>query len=124
MANYNPDTSNLIKNSDLSPEELRQKCSNGGKKSGEVRRKKAELKKTLESILLEIGDKKNNLTYEQMSALWLIANSINKNKGGNPYAYKMIKETLGQDDEETKTRMVEIKVVDNSHLEKKMYEKK
>lgn len=42
---------NLIPNSKRTPDELRRMTSNGGKKSGEVRRKKADFRKTLNAWL-------------------------------------------------------------------------
>lgn len=44
---------NLIKNSDLTPEELRQKTSNGGKKSGKVRREKKLMSQIYADFLID-----------------------------------------------------------------------
>lgn len=96
----------------------------GGIASGEAKRRNKTMRETLEKMLAGISEKNNNLTYNELIALGLITNAIDRHKGGNPNAYRTIKETLGETEEETKTRMVEIKVVDNSHLEKVMYEKK
>ena len=94
-----------------------------GKRSGEVRREKAMMKKTLEMMLKETNSK--GRTYNENIALGLIANAIDKSKGGNPEAYRTIAKMLGELDtiqEENQTPSVEIKIVDNSNLEKAMYE--
>ena len=97
--------------------------SRAGKRSGEVRREKAMMKKTLEMMLKETNSK--GRTYDENIALGLIANAIDKSKGGNPEAYKTIAKMLGELDtiqQENTTPNIEIKIVDNSNLEKIMYE--
>ena len=106
-----------------STSEAREKGRNGGIRSGEVRRRNADLKKTLEMLLM--GEFKNTgKTYEELTALGLITNAIDKRKGGNPNAFKQIREVLKETETNNKTRKVEIEVIDNTHLEKAMYEKK
>ena len=95
----------------------------GGIASGEARRENAMMRKTLEKMLNATYEDKG--TYKDNVALGLLANAIDKSKGGNPEAYKVIAKMLGELDvnEETKeTPSVTINVVDNSNLEKAMYE--
>ena len=105
---------------DLTTDELRK----GGINSGEARREKGLMLATLEKIL-KSNDKEGKL-YNDNVALGLIANAIDKTKGGNPEAYKVIAKMLGELDisEESKeTPSVSINIVDNSNLEKALYEK-
>ena len=95
----------------------------GGIASGEARRENAMMRKTLEKMLNATYEDKG--TYKDNVALGLLANAIDKSKGGNPEAYKVIAKMLGELDtsEEAKeTPSVTINVVDNSNLEKVMYE--
>lgn len=97
--------------------------SNGGKRSGEVRRENAIMRKTLEMMLSKTNSK--GATYNENIALGLIANAIDRTKGGNPEAYKTIAKMLGElDTEESlqETPNVNITIVDNSGLEKTLYE--
>ena len=97
--------------------------SNGGKRSGEVRKEKARLKKELEMILDSTNDK--GVTYNKLVSLGLIANAIDKKKGGNPEAFKIIAKMLGEyetEEVETETPTVQIIIKDNDELEKAMYE--
>ena len=95
----------------------------GGIASGEARRENAMMRKTLEKMLNATYEDKG--TYKDNVALGLLANAIDKSKGGNPEAYKVIAKMLGELDvnEETKeTPSVTINVVNNEELEKYMYE--
>lgn len=95
----------------------------GGIASGEARREKATMRKTLERMLQETNNK--GRTYEENIALGLIANAIDKSKGGNPEAYKTIAKMLGEletESETTETPTLTINIVDNSDLEKVLYE--
>lgn len=95
----------------------------GGIASGEARREKARLRKELETLLdTENGKGK---TYSSLISLGLIANAIDKKKGGNPEAFKIIAKMLGEyESEETnaETPPVQINIIDNSALERAMYE--
>jgi hypothetical protein len=109
------------KNDNLIPEAHKltlEDQSNGGKRSGEVRRERANLRKTLNDLLNETykGDK----TYKDMATLGLIVGAI-KGKAEN---YKVIAQVLGELDEPTnvETPVVNINVVDNTELEKALYE--
>ena len=94
----------------------------GGKASGEARRENATMKKRLQMLLNSTNGQGKQ--YAELIELGLIANAIDKNKGGNPRAYELIARMLGEIDTEqhTETPNVEIKIVDNSNLEKIMYE--
>lgn len=98
--------------------------SNGGKRSGEVRREKATMKKTLELLLDEIAKVDGNeekLTYKQMSTLGLIKGAIE----GKAENYKTMLALLGElEEQQNETPSVNINIVDNSNLEKTLYEEK
>jgi hypothetical protein len=70
-------------------------------------------------MLDEIGDKENNLTYRQLTTLGLLKGAIQ----GNATNYKTILEAIGEIETTGSTPEVVIKVVDNTDLEKVMYEK-
>ena len=76
----------------------------GGIASGEARRENAMMRKTLEMMLEK--KYKDQGTYKDNVALGLIANAIDKSKGGNPEAYKVIAKMLGElDVNEEKQRL-------------------
>jgi hypothetical protein len=97
---------------ELTVEEQRQ----AGIKSGEVRREKATMKRTLEMLL----DEKNNKgkTYRELTTLGLIKGAID----GKADNYKTIVSLLGELEEHNETPQVNINIVDNSNLEGAMYE--
>ena len=98
----------------LSQEEAKK----GGINSGIARREKATMRKTLELMLEEIGDKDSGLTYKQLATLGLIKGAIL----GNSANYKTILETTGEITGETnETPSVQINIVDNNSLEKVLY---
>lgn len=109
---------NLISLADRTTEEKREIAVKGGIASGEARREKATMRKTLEMLL----DEKNNQgkTYRELSTLGLIKGAID----GKAENYKTILELLGELQEIKETPDIQIKIVDNSNLEKTMYEKK
>ena len=116
---------NLIPMNQRSKEEARELGQKGGIASGETRREKATMRKTLEMMLAS----KNNegMLYNDDVALGLIANAIDRTKGGNPEAYKTIAKMLGELDKEdssNETPNVMINIVDNTNLEKALYEEK
>lgn len=92
MANKGQD--NLIPFNQRTEEEQREIARQGGIASGEARREKATMKRTLEMILNSTNPKGEK--YENLVTLGLIANAINKTKGGNPEAYKTIAKMLGE----------------------------
>lgn len=111
--------------SDQDREEAKKNGRLGGIASGKARREKATMKKRLEE-LLNSTDKKGRL-YGDLVHLGLIANAIDKSKGGNPEAYRTIAKLLGEMDSIDNVREtpdIEIRIVDNSNLEKAMYDEK
>ena len=82
---------NLIPNSQRTPEELREMTRKGGIKSGQVRREKATMKKTLE-MLLDEKNKKSGKTYRELATLGLIQGAV-KGNGNN---YRLMLEILGE----------------------------
>ena len=90
---------------------------NGGIRSGEVRREKATMKKTLEMLLNEKNNK--GITYRELTTLGLIKGATE----GKAENYKVILALLGELEEiKTETPNVNINIVDNSNLEKVLYE--
>lgn len=89
----------------------------GGIASGEARRQKATFRKTLEMLLDEKG--KNGKTYREMIMLGQIKSAI----AGKAENFKTILALLGEMQENQQTTPnIEIKVIDNSELEKVMYD--
>ena len=89
----------------------------GGIRSGEVRKEKATMKKTLEMLL----DEKNNkgITYRELTTLGLIKGATE----GKAENYKTILQLLGElEEQHSETPTVSINIVDNSNLEKTLYE--
>lgn len=89
----------------------------GGIASGKARREKATFKKTLEMLL----DEKNNKgkTYRELVILGQIKSAIN----GKADNFKTILALLGELEEtENETPVVNINVVDNTNLEKIMFD--
>lgn len=81
---------NLIPFNQRTEEEQREIARQGGIASGEARKEKATMKKTLE-MLLETKNK-NGQTYKELATLGLLKGAIK----GNPQNYKMIVELLGE----------------------------
>lgn len=94
----------------------------GGIRSGEVRRERAMMKQELEAMLKQTTD--DNTTYKNKVTLGLLANAIDKTKGGSPEAYKTILAVLGELKEEqaNETPSLNINIVNHDDLEKYMYE--
>lgn len=113
---------NLIPMNERSKDEVRELGQKGGIRSGEVRREKATMKKTLEMMLNTTNE--DGETYQYEVTLGLIANAIDKTKGGSPEAYKTILAVLGElkEEKEQETPSLNINIVDNSNLEKTLYE--
>jgi hypothetical protein len=116
---------NLIPLNQRTKEEQREIQVAGGIASGEVRREKATMKKTLELLLDEVADIKgndNNLTYKQLTTLGLMQGAIE----GKAENYKTIVQLLGelQEQESNETPVVNINIVDNTNLESALYEDK
>ena len=94
----------------------------GGIASGKARQENATMRKRLQALLNSKTE--NGKEYADLVELGLIANAIDKNKGGNPRAYELIARMLGEIDTEPprETPTVNINIVDNSSLEGAMYE--
>lgn len=111
---------NLIPNSERTPEQLRAQTRKGGIRSGEVRRKTAMMRKELERLLKQKGT--DGKTYKELTTLGLLEGAIK----GNAANYKTIVEMLGelqtQNEQPNDTPNITINVVDNSNLEKVMYD--
>jgi len=89
----------------------------GGIASGEARRQKATFRKTLEMLLDEKG--KNGKTYREMIMLGQIKSAID----GKAENFKTILALLGEMQESiNETPSININVVDNSNLEKVLYD--
>lgn len=96
----------------LSQEEAKR----GGIRSGEVRREKATMKKTLEMLLNEKNNK--GKTYRELTTLGLIKGAVD----GKAENYKTIVQLLGELEEKIETPSLNINIVDNSDLERVLYE--
>lgn len=113
---------NLVSLADRTTEEQREIARMGGIASGKVRQEKAQLKKELE-MLLKCTNK--GQTYSNQITLGLIANAIDKNKGGNPKSYELIARMLGELETEKEPQVtpeLKIEIVNNEELEKEMYQ--
>lgn len=89
----------------------------GGRKSGEVRKEKATMKKTLEMLLDEKSSK--GKTYRELATLGLLKGAVQ----GKAENYKTILTLLGEiANEEAATPSVNINIVNNEDLEKTLYE--
>lgn len=116
----------MANNENLKPvqskEEARELGRKGGIRSGEVRREKATMRKTLEMMLDEVADiegNENKLTYKQLATIGLLKGAIR----GDNANYKTILEVIGEMQEpDNETPSVQINIVDNSNLEGVMYE--
>lgn len=107
---------NLIPMSERSKDEVRELGQKGGIASGEARREKATMKKTLEMLL----DEKNNKgkTYRELTTLGLIKGAVD----GKAENYKTIVQLLGELQEQVnETPSLNITITDNSNLEKTLY---
>lgn len=105
-----------------SEEEARALGKKGGIASGQARREKATMKRTLEMLLDEVANIKDNeskLTYRQLTTLGLLQGAIE----GKAENYKTIVQLLGELQEQTnETPSLNITITDNSNLEKVLYE--
>lgn len=109
---------NLIPMSERSKEEVREIATKGGINSGKVRKEKATMRKTLE-MLLETTNKSGK-TYKELATLGLLKGAIN----GNSANYRTIVEMVGElvTEENTASPTLKVEIVDNSKLEKTLYE--
>ena len=114
---------NLIPLNERTKEEQREIARQGGIASGKARREKSIMKDILEKMLNETD--KDGKKYNDSVALGLIANAIDKTKGGNPEAYKTIAKILGELDStdlgETKEPIININITSNDDLKEEFY---
>lgn len=103
---------NLIPNSERTPSELREITSKGGKKSGEVRRKKRDMKSCMEMLLqLPPGTRKdynslaaagvnmNTISDDELNNLLVVnAALLNRAKSGDVNAVKELRSIIRDDD--------------------------
>lgn len=86
----------------------------GGIASGKARKEKATMKKALEMLLDEKGNK--GLTYREMATLGLIKGAVK----GNAQNYKLILDMLGESDISMENAPgLKIEIVKNDYLEEK-----
>lgn len=113
---------NLVPLNRRTKEEQREIATMGGIKSGEVRKEKATMRKTLEAMLDEVANIKNNphgLTYRQLATLGLIKGAAD----GKAENYKVITDTIGETQNNTSEAPdITINIVDNGSLEKALYD--
>lgn len=124
---------NLIPLNERTKEEQRTITTMGGIASGKVRQEKATFKKaikwlvdsdikikggTLAETFQKAGIDISNLTPTQLATIGLWFGAVN----GNATNYKMLMEANEEIESTNETPTIEIKVVDNSNLEKVMYE--
>lgn len=117
--------SNLIPNSQRTPEELRKMASNGGKKSGEVRRKKKLLKERMKALLelsatdseaydnaLLMGVDNKDIDNEMLLVIAL----FEKAKSGDVKAFQEIRNLICEDNatEELKIKKKELQLKEKS----------
>lgn len=106
---------NLIPFNERTEEEQREIARQGGIASGKARQEKATMRKTLEMLLNEKNNK--GKTYRELTTLGLIKGAID----GKADNYKTIVALLGELEEHNETPSVNINIVDNSNLEKVLY---
>ena len=115
MANKGQD--NLIPFTERTEEEQREIARQGGIASGKARREKATMKATLEMLLDEKNAK--GKTYRELATLGLLKGAID----GKAENFKAILALMGEmEEQQAETPVVNINIVDNSNLEKTMYE--
>lgn len=119
---------NLIPFNELTEDKQRELASKGGKASGEARRLKKSLKLALKELLEEeVKDKQGRgtgKTYQELVNIGLLKGAMK----GNANNYKVIAEMLGELNQEQNdnkaTPVINLNIVDNSNLEKTMYEER
>ena len=108
---------NLIPFNERTKEEQREIARQGGIASGKARQEKATFKKTLEMLLDEKNSK--GKTYRELITLGQIKSAID----GKAENFKAILALMGEmEEQQAETPTVNINIVDNSNLEKVLYE--
>lgn len=120
MANVG--TENLIPMNERTKEEQKEIAKMGGIASGKVRQEKATMKKTLEMLLdtiPNIKENKDKKTFRELSTEGLMIGAVQ----GKAENYKLIMQVLGEmQEQDTATPEVNINIIDNTALEKTLYE--
>lgn len=115
---------NLIPMSERTKKEVREIATKGGINSGKSRRLKKTMREVLQAMLEDIPideENKDKLTNQQLATLGLIKGA----RQGNASNYKTILEALGElvdGETSTATPTLKVELVDNSNLEKTLYE--
>ena len=108
---------NLIPFNERTEEEQREIARQGGIASGKARQEKATFKKTLEMLLDEKNSK--GKTYRELITLGQIKSAID----GKAENFKAIVALMGEKEEKQQaTPSININIVDNTELEKVLYE--
>lgn len=96
--------------------------SNGAIASAKVRREKSLMKAKMQEYLKMKDD--DGIPYIDKICIGMIKGAIDKNVGGNVANYKAILETIGENQEEEvkEAPTINLNIIDNSNLEKVMYE--
>jgi len=128
MANPNPKTDHLTHKLTLKEQSM------GGKASVEARREKKSLKEKAKLLMsLSIQDEKellkakelgldtNDIDIEMMNLIHII-NIIKKENFNSVGAFNSIKDLTDEEKNNNETPSVQINIVDNSNLEKTLYE--
>ena len=114
---------NLIPFNKLTEDEQKEMARKGGIRSGEVRKEKATMRKTLEMLLNETikKGKYEGKTYRELSTLGLIKGAVD----GKAENYKIILQLLGELEQEiSATPELKIEIVNNENLESEFNEDK
>lgn len=116
MARGNVD--NLVKNSELTPEERKSKAQKAGQKSGQVRKEK----KLIQEALRKALKGKYNIDNKMLNGYDALAvKMIYEALGGNVQAFKEIRDTIGEKPKDTiefeseQITGIKIKFVDKSN---------
>lgn len=109
---------NLIPNSERTEEERREIARKGGIASGKARNRRKEQIDILKRLLEE--PTKNGKTYGENITLGLIRGAMQ----GKAENYKTIMDYIDDTTQASGTPNIEIRVIDNSNLEKVMYDEK
>ena len=108
---------NLIPFNERTEEEQREIARQGGIASGKARQEKATFKKTLEMLLDEKNSK--GKTYRELITLGQIKSAID----GKAENFKVILALMGEmEEKQQETPSININIVDNTGLEKALYE--
>lgn len=114
---------NLVSLATRTQQERTEIARKGAEASNKVRREKKTMREVLQAMLNDVPideENKDKLTNQQLATLGLIKGA----RQGNATNYRTILETLGElvEGESTSTPTLKLEIVDNSNLEKTLYE--